>query len=107
MIGYSETGPTTVIRGRDDENLRVRGRYWIEPLTGRVLISELVLDEDDFDVLIIVRYAPNESLGHSVPVEMRERYYNRRTGSRVDGTAAYARFRRFQVVVNESARSRN
>ena len=107
VIGYSETGPTTVIRGRDDENLRVRGRYWIEPLTGRVLISELVLDEDDFDVLIIVRYAPNESLGHSVPVEMRERYYNRRTGSRVDGTAAYARFRRFQVVVNESAPSRN
>ena len=107
VVGYSETWPTTVIRGRDDENLQVQGRYWIEPVTGRVLISELVLDEDDFDVLIVVRYAPNENLGHSVPVEMRERYYNRRTGSRVDGTAAYTRFRRFQVVVHESAPSRN
>ena len=85
----------------------MHGRYWIEPATGRVLISELVLDEDDVDALIVVRYAPNETLGHFVPVEMRERYYNRRTSSRVDGTAAYTRFRRFQVVVNESAPSRN
>ena len=33
--------------------------------------------------------------GHFVPIEMRERYGNRRSASRVDGTATYTRFRRW------------
>ena len=36
VVDYEETGRTTVIRGRDNERLPVRGRYWIEPATGRV-----------------------------------------------------------------------
>ena len=33
---------------------------------------------------------------------MRERYDNLQSDSRVEGTATYSRFRRFQVVVDES-----
>ena len=107
VVDYEETGSPTVIRGRDDQRLPVRGRYWIEPATGRVYLSELVLDADSLEALITVRYEANDTLGHFVPVEMRERYRNLLSGSRIEGTATYTRFRRFQVLVEESAPLRN
>ena len=107
VVDYEETGRTTVIRGRDNERLPVRGRYWIEPATGRVFLSELVLDAESLEALITVRYEANETLPHFVPVEMRERFRNLLSGSLVEGTATYTRFRRFQVFVEESAPVRN
>ena len=107
VIEYKETWPTTVVRGQDGKNLPAQGRFWIEPTTGRVLVSELILEDSAVDATITVRYETAEKLGHLVPVEMRERYDNRRVGSRVDGTATYTRFRRFQVQVEESAPSRD
>ena len=107
VVDYEETGRTTVIRGRDNERLPVRGRYWIEPATGRVFLSELVLDAESLAALITVRYEANETLRHFVPVEMRERFRNLLSGSLVEGTATYTRFRRFQVLVEESAPFRN
>lgn len=102
-VAYRETWPVTLIRRRGGQNLPAQGRYWIDAATGRVLVTELVLDHPDVDSEITVRYAADETLGHFVPVEMRERYNNRRTRSRVDGTATYNRFRRFQVQVEEGA----
>ena len=107
VVDYEETGAITVIRGRDDQRLPVRGRYWIEPSTGRVFLSELVLDADSLEALITVRYEANDTLGHFVPVEMRERFRNLLSGSLVEGTATYTRFRRFRVLVEESAPFRN
>ena len=107
VVDYEETGSTTVIRGREDERLPVRGRYWIDPATGRVFLSELVLDADSLEALITVRYEANDAFGHFVPVEMRERYRNHLSGSLIEGTATYTRFRRFQVLVEESAPFRN
>ena len=107
VVDYEETGPTAVIRGRDDQRLPVRGRYWIEPATGRVFLSELVLDADSLEALVTVRYEASDTLGHFVPVEMRERYRNLLSGSTVEGTATYTRIRRFSVLVEESAPVRN
>jgi hypothetical protein len=107
VIEYKETWPTTVVRGQDGKNLPAQGRFWIEPTTGRVLVSEFIIEDSAVDATITVRYETAEKLGHLVPVEMRERYDNRRAGSRVDGTATYTRFRRFQVQVEESAPSRD
>ena len=103
VIDYRETWPTSVIRRRRGDNLPARGRYWIEPATGRVLVTELVLQDDAVDSLVTVRYDTADELDHLVPIEMRERYNNRRSGSRVEGTATYSRFRRFRVLVEESA----
>ena len=103
VVGYAETWPVTIVRRRGGLNLPARGRYWIEAATGRVLVTELVLDHPDVDSLITVRYGADDTLGHVVPVEMRERYNNRRSRSRVDGTATYSRFRRFRVEVDEGA----
>lgn len=103
VIAYRETWPTSVIRRRRGGNLPAEGRYWIEPETGRVLVTEIALEDDAVDSLVTVRYEQPDELDHLVPVEMRERYHNRRSGSRVEGTATYSHFRRFQVIVEESA----
>ena len=102
VLGYTETWPTTVIRGGDGRNLPAEGRFWIEPATGRVIVTELIVDDAAVKATITVRFEPDDTVGHPVPVEMRERYENRRQGSRVDGTATYSRIRRFQVQVEES-----
>ena len=104
VLRYTEAWPTTIIRGRDGRNLPAKGRFWIEPETGRVVITELIVDDAAVDATITVRYEADDTMGHLVPVEMRERYDNRRRGSRIDGTATYSRFRRFQVKVEESGR---
>ena len=72
-----------------------------------MLVTELVLEDDAVDSLVTVRYGEAEGLNHLVPLEMRERYNNRRSGSRVEGTATYTRFRRFRVLVEESQPFRN
>ena len=107
VIGYRETWPTSVIRRRRGGNLPASGRYWIEPATGRVLVTELLLQDDAVESLVTVRYDTPDELSHLVPIEMRERYHNRRSGSRVEGNATYSRFRRFRVLVEESEPFRN
>ncbi len=102
VIAYSETAPDTVIRRRNGVNVPARGRYWIDPETGRVLLTELVIEDENVDAIITVRYEEPAELDHPVPVEMRELYHNHLSGSRVEGSATYSRFRRFRVVVEES-----
>ena len=102
VIAYRETWPTSVIRRRRGGDVFARGRYWIEPDTGRVLVTELVLEDEAVESIVTVRYGSADDLRHLAPVEMRERYENRRSGSRVEGTATYGRFRRFRVTVEES-----
>ena len=102
VVAYREDWPTTFIRGRGRSNLPAAGRFWIEPATGRVLASELTVEDSELRAVIAVRYAVDGRLGHLVPAEMRERYENHRQRSRVDGTATYSGFRRFQVQVTES-----
>lgn len=102
VVEYREEWPTTLIRGRGRSNLPAAGRFWIEFGTGRVLASEITVEDSELRAVIAVRYALDAGLGHLAPAEMRERYENRRQRSRVDGTATYSGFRRFQVQVTES-----
>ena len=102
VLAYNESWPTTVIRGGNRKNLPARGRFWVEPGTGRVLLSELIVGEKGWDVIVTVRYAEDDRMGHLVPVAMRERFDNKRSGSRVEGEATYTRFRRFEVSVEEN-----
>ena len=101
VLDYKEVEAQTIIRTTNGRDLPARGRFWIEPDTGRVVASELIAEDTAIKGTVDVQYQAEPSLGLLVPIEMRERYDIRRDSSRVDGTATYGRFRQFQVKVDE------
>jgi hypothetical protein len=101
VIEYQEVQKQTMIRTTNGRDLSARGRFWMEPATGRVLSSELIAEDPTISGSIHVDYETEPVTGLLVPVEMRERYDIRRDGSRVDGEASYSHFRQFQVKVDE------
>jgi len=100
VIGYREVEPQTMIRTTNFRDMPSRGRFWIEPETGRVLASELIAQDLSVRGAITVGYDLEPALQVMVPTQMREDYDIAR-GSRVIGLANYSRFRQFQVKVDE------
>jgi hypothetical protein len=99
---YQETDRNTLIGTGNGTALPSRGRYWIEPMTGQVVMSELVLADPTLYALVDVRYASQSGVDVVVPVAMRERYRKPRSRAVIEGSAAYTRFRRFQVTSTET-----
>jgi hypothetical protein len=99
-IEFDERRRDTLIKTDRLRDLPSRGRFWIDPYTGRVLMSELIAKNRDVSATVDVSYQSEPLVGFLVPVEMRESYSDRR-GARVEGTAEYGRFRQFQVNVDE------
>jgi hypothetical protein len=90
-IEYRERGRTTFIRRPNGDNQPVRGRFWIDPSTGAVLISEMIADGGGVIATVTVSYQSEPLMGFLVPIEMRESYV--RSGERITGHAVYGRFR--------------
>jgi hypothetical protein len=101
VLEYRETEPSTFIRTPRGKDLPSQGRFWIEPTTGRVLMSELITDDRAVRATIDVSYQSEPLVGFLVPVEMREQYEGRRDGVRIEGTATYGRFRQLQARVDD------
>jgi hypothetical protein len=101
VFEYQEVQKQTIIRTTMNRDLPARGRFWIEPATGRVFASELIAEDTMIQGIVDVEYRLEPTIGLLVPIAMRERYEIRREGSRIDGMAAYSRFRQFQVRVDE------
>jgi hypothetical protein len=99
VIEFREKERRTVIRRPDGSDFPAKGRFWIDPASGAVLMTELVMSATDMLATVNVSYQSEPLLGFRVPVEMRERYETR--GDRVQGTATYGRFRQFQVTTGE------
>jgi hypothetical protein len=96
VIAYDEVRSGTMIRTARRKDQPARGRFWIDPFTGRVLVSELVVDDRTVRATIDVSFQSEPLLDILVPVEMRERYEGKKTGSIVEGRATYGRFRRLE-----------
>lgn len=101
VVRFEEVSRPTIIRTMDDHDLPSHGRFWIEPDTGRVLMTEVIAEDRTVRGTLTVSYQSEPLLGMLVPVAMRERYEGRRTKVVVDATATYGRFRQFQVNVDE------
>jgi hypothetical protein len=101
VVRFKESDRDTMIRTTNDRELPAHGRFWIEPATGRVLMSELIAEDYALSGTVVVKYQPDVLPQLLVPMAMRERYIERRNGMRVDGAASYGRFRQFQVKVDE------
>jgi hypothetical protein len=100
VVEFEETERGTLIRTEHSKDLPSRGRFWIEPQSGRVLMSELVAKNRDVSGTVDVSYQSAPLVGLLVPIEMRENYQNRQ-GGRIEAVAEYGKFRQFQVNVDE------
>lgn len=102
VIAYQEKESGTMIKTERQKDLPARGRFWIEPATGRVLMSELVAENRKLRATIDVSYQSEPLLDLLVPIEMREWYDNLRSGSHTEAVATYGRFRQFQVNTDQT-----
>ena len=101
-VAYEEKEAGTMIRTDGNRDLPVKGRFWIEPSTGRVLMSELVAQNRRLRATIDVSYQSEPLLGLLLPIEMREWYDNMRTKSHIEAVASYGKFRQFQVNTDQT-----
>jgi len=90
----------TMIHTNDNQPLPARGRFTIDPETGRVLASTLSTETPTLRAQIDVTYANDAAVGMLLPREMREKY-TASDGTVTEGRATYAKFRRYQVKVDE------
>jgi hypothetical protein len=93
-VEYREVERPTFIRfvgGRRD--IPAHGRFWIEPASGRVLMTELITDER-VHAAVNVSFQADPDLDLLVPSEMRETYWRGREPVSVRGVATYSNFRR-------------
>jgi hypothetical protein len=90
----------TMIHTNDDQPMRAHGRFTIDAATGRVLTSTLATETATLRAQIEVGYGAEPAVDMLVPREMRERY-TLRDASTIEGRATYAKFRRYQVKVEE------
>ena len=101
-IEFRERDHGTMIRTTTMRDLPARGRFWIDPATGRVMMSEMILEARDVRGSVTVRYQDEPSLGLLVPAEMRERYDKLRDKSIIEGFASYSHFRPFTATLDGS-----
>jgi len=90
----------TMIHTNDNQPMRAHGRITVDPATGRVLATTLATETATLRAQIEVTYGAEPAVDMLVPREMRERY-TLKDGSTIDGRATYAKFRRYQVKVDE------
>ena len=102
VVRFTERGRPTIIHTQNNRDIFSRGRFWIDPSSGRVLMSEMITEDDAVRGQINVSYQSEPLVGLLVPIEMRERYTSQGYRATITGQATYGKFRRFQVDVNET-----
>ena len=100
-VHFFERGLQTLVRGDHGERLYSTGTLWIDPLTGRVLKTEFIVEnpyaEPPVKARTVVNYTRGKVTDLLVPKSMLEHYESR--GSSIDCLADYSDFRRFEVDV--------
>ena len=106
-IRFEEIEYPTLTRGFEGISLPSHGRFCLDPMSGRVIETQLELYHPSAgvgrpatDAMATVRFALEPRLNLWVPREMRERY-SERIGGSTSSTARYRNYRQFSVTVNE------
>ena len=80
VVRFEERQRPTIIRDHfNRRNVPSQGRFWIEPHSGRVLMSEMRSSHPDVRAEITVSYQSESLVGLLVPIAMHETYRNRHT----------------------------
>jgi hypothetical protein len=101
VVSYRETKGPTFSATPEGRDVPARGRFWVEPQTGAIVRSEMVMGGTrrvPARATITVTYRRDDALGFWVPAEMQERYdYPRSaaTSEVVTGAAKYSGLRPF------------
>jgi hypothetical protein len=112
VVSFTETRAPSLIESVEG-TVEAGGRFWIDPVSGRVLRAELqavtTLIQDRGTLVrgrIVTTYAEHARLGIWVPVRMDEHYDIVRgpVTRAIDGRADYSNFRRFGVTTSEQTR---
>src|SRR5688572_25449732 len=111
VVRFEERERPTIVRDPNNRNdVPTEGRFWIEPDTGRVLMSEIRSNHPSVRAEVTVSYQSEPLLGLLVPIAMHETYTNVRLSNRtmgrapwrrIEATATYGKFRQFQVQVEQ------
>ncbi len=108
-IRFEEIEYPTLTRGFEGIDLPSRGRFCLDPVSGRVIETQLELHHPSAgggrlatDAKVRVTFALEPRLNLWVPVEMRETY-SERGGGTTNATARYRNYRQFSVTVTEDA----
>jgi hypothetical protein len=104
VIEYQEDARPSIVRGRSDLDLFAHGRMWVDAETGRILRTEVLLDQPTLRARITASFRYDDRFDIAVPYEMQEEY-KFDNGTRVTAVATYDRFRRFDVSTDENIRS--
>ena len=100
VVEYKEVSSPAMIRGEGGHDLMAHGRVWIDEVTGRVLKTELQVEQPAIRAVVTTTFQFEERSGIAVPLEMREQY-TFANGNRVHMVATYGHFRRFDVIASE------
>jgi hypothetical protein len=101
IIDYKEEASPSFIRGRSDLDLFAHGRLWVEADTGRIMKTEVLLEQPTLRARITTSFHFDDRFGIAVPYEMQEEY-KFDNGTRVTAIATYDRFRRFDVTTEDT-----
>jgi hypothetical protein len=100
IVGFREEARPTAIRGAFDKDMPVTGRFWINEPDGRVIRSEVSVEDPSVGARITTDFRQDERFKIDVPIRMSE-VYRLINGRVVTGVATYGRFRRFGVSTDE------
>jgi len=103
-VNFKEVAMPAMIRGEAGRDLFSHGRVWIDAMNGRVLKTEILVEQPALRAIVTTSFRIDEHSGIAVPTEMREQY-TFGNGNRVNTVATYGRFRRFDVSANEELSS--
>jgi formylglycine-generating enzyme required for sulfatase activity len=100
IVEYKEVGLPAMIRGEAGGDLFSHGRLWVDAMNGRVLKTELIVQQPTVRAIVTTSFRIDSQSGIAVPTEMREQYVFG-NGNKVTTLATYGRFRHFDVSANE------
>ena len=100
VVTYKEVASPAMIRGEAGLDLPAYGRAWIDTVSGRVLKTQLQVQQAAISAVVTTTFEYDSRSGIAVPRQMREQY-TLANGNRVHMVATYGRFRRFDVSADE------
>lgn len=96
IVTFEERRGPTLVQTFNGGDVFSRGRFWLEPETGRVLASEMVAEGKNVTGTLQVSYQSEPLLGFLVPIQLRETYTQVGYGATIVGEATYGNFRRVE-----------